>query len=157
MGSTCNANMGCAESQDSHQESDKKVGSDKSGNKSSSGGSSKPATGKVSSDEVKALFEQVGRGNDGKIDGKVQALYKSQFIEWYGRVEPTTDDHQKSAQKQRVESQFQAMGGAMAATKVSYSDWVKWCHEEREKLGRTSSEFGLTLGTSDSPSNFIGL
>ena len=47
-------------------------------------------------------------GNDGKIDGKVQALYKSQFIEWYGRVEPVKDDHQKSAQKQRVESQFQA-------------------------------------------------
>merc|ERR1740117_72211 len=109
--------MGCAESQDSGG-SDNKSGSDKpSDNKSS--GSSKAATGKVSSDEVKALFERVGSGNDGKIDGKVQALYKNQFVEWYSRVEPVKDDHQKAAQKQRIESQFQAMGGAASATKVT--------------------------------------
>ena len=77
--------MGCGGSKD-----------DKGG--ADGGSSTTAATGNVSHDETKALFNLVSKGNPN--------IYKTQVEEWYERVHPSKDNKEKDALRERVASTF---------------------------------------------------
>eukprot|EP00656_Telonema_subtile_P007331 TRINITY_DN1343_c0_g1_i1.p1 TRINITY_DN1343_c0_g1~~TRINITY_DN1343_c0_g1_i1.p1 ORF type:complete len:120 (-),score=36.64 TRINITY_DN1343_c0_g1_i1:205-564(-) len=106
--------MGCGGSKD-----------DKGG--ADGGSSTTAATGNVSHDETKALFNLVSKGNPN--------IYKTQVEEWYERVHPSKDNKEKDALRERVASTFMDMTGAANASSAGLGRWREWMAELRKEKG----------------------